>query len=168
MAQLNYQFQSCLAIALEDWPNVPGNIRNNVGCNPNIVHILSTFVSLDNCVQVFTHETSKSRHKSAENLCKSILGKNSASKNECKHFDWTLVRHLQTVVSLRAIKLAEEQLTRQVLCCVWQIAEWWILVGVVICNRTVEFPEIHKKTLFFRWVFSVQRWDFRTCKKAAV
>ena len=34
----------------------------------------------------------------------------------------------------------------QILCCVWQSAYWMILISVIICNYTAEFPQIHEKT----------------------
>ena len=104
---LDCQFHSCIANALEDCPNVPGKVRSVIGCDSNIIHLLSTLVSLDNWVQILAHEAWKSRHRSAKALCKSPVGKRCASKIESKHFLWHLVRHLQKMVSLRAVKFAE-------------------------------------------------------------
>ena len=101
------QFQSCLANAFEDCPNVPGKIRSVIGCNSNVIHVLSTLVSLDNWDQVLAHETWESRQRSAETLCKSFVGKCSASKIEYMHIHRTLVRHLQAMISVRAVKFKE-------------------------------------------------------------
>ena len=139
MAFLYCQLQSCLANALEDCPNVPGKVRSIIGCNSNVVYVLSTLVSFDDWVQVLTHETWKSRHRSAKTLCKSFIGKSSASKIERKHFHCPLVRHLQTVISLGAIQFAEQWLSGQVLGCVWQSANWLVIVSIVFCNQTVGF-----------------------------
>ena len=56
MALLYFQFQSCLANALENCLVAPGKIRIIVGCTHKIVHVLSTLVSFDNWIGVFTHE----------------------------------------------------------------------------------------------------------------
>ena len=103
MATLDCQFQSRLTTAPKDCQNVLGQVHSNIGCDSNVVHIMSTLVSFDYWVQLLAHETWKSRHRFSEILCKSFLGKSSASKNECKHFHWPLVRHLQTVVILDAV-----------------------------------------------------------------
>ena len=116
-------FSSCLADALEDCPNVLGKIRSNIGCNPNIVHVLSTMVNFDNWVQVLTHKTRENRHRSVETFCKSLLRNSSASNFDWKHFHWPLVRHLQTVIRLGAVQLAEQRLSCRVLFCMWQSAE---------------------------------------------
>ena len=107
VALFNCQFQFCWVYALEDCPNVPGKPRSINGYNSNVVHVLSTLVSVNNWVQVFAHEALKSRHRSVDTLWKSFVGKGSAGKIECEHFHWVLVRHLQTVINLEAIKLAE-------------------------------------------------------------
>ena len=57
VAFLNYQFQSYLANALEDCPNVPDEVRSFISCDSNVVYVLSTLISFDNWVQVLTHET---------------------------------------------------------------------------------------------------------------
>ena len=101
MALVDCQFQSCLADAIR------AKVRSIIGCDCNVVHVLNTVVSFDNWVQVLAHEARKSRHRSAETLFKSFVGKSSAGKTECKHSHRALVRHLQAVISLRAIKLAE-------------------------------------------------------------
>ena len=49
-------FQFCIAIALEDYPSVPGEVCNIIGCDSNIIHVLSTLVSFYNWVQVLAHE----------------------------------------------------------------------------------------------------------------
>ena len=48
VALFDRQFQSCIANALEDCPKVPGKVRSVIGCDSNIIHVLSTMVSLDN------------------------------------------------------------------------------------------------------------------------
>ena len=101
------QFQSCIANALEDCPSVQGKVRSIIGCDSNIIRKLSTLARFDNWVQVLAHAARKSRHRSVETLCKSFVGISSASKIECKHFHRTLVRYLQAMLSLRAVKLAE-------------------------------------------------------------
>ena len=85
MALFSCQFYSCLANSLEDYPNVPDKVPSIFGCNFNIVHVLTTLASLDNWVQVLTHEAQKSRYRSVETLCKSFIGKSSARKVECEH-----------------------------------------------------------------------------------
>ena len=107
MALFCSKFQPCLANALQEYPNVPDKIISIVGCLSKLVHILSKLVSLEHWFQVLTHEARKSRHRSAETLCEFSVRKSSASKNECKHFHRPLVRHLQTVMSLGAVELAE-------------------------------------------------------------
>ena len=107
MALFNYLFQSCLASALEDSPNVLEKVRSIVGCSSNIVHVLSTLVTFDNWIQVLTQEARKSRHRSAETLCKSFVGESFAIKTDCELFHSPLNRHLQTVIDLGAIELAE-------------------------------------------------------------
>ena len=82
---------------------IPRKIRSIIGWKSNIIHALSTLVSLNNWVQVIAHETRKTRHGSAETLCKSFLGKSSASRIEREHFHWPLDHHLQAVISLEAI-----------------------------------------------------------------
>ena len=91
----NCQFQSCLAKALKNCPNVAGKIRTIIGCKPNVIHALSTLISLDNCVQLLAHEGGKGRYRSAKSFCKSPVGKGSAGEIECKHFRWPSVRHRQ-------------------------------------------------------------------------
>ena len=86
MTFFNCQFQCCLANALEDCSDVPGKVRSFIGCDSNVVYVLGTLISFDYWVQVLTHETSKSKHRSAKTLCESFLGKSFASNNECKHF----------------------------------------------------------------------------------
>ena len=88
-------FKFCFPSALEDCSNNPGELCSTISCNSIIVHILSTLVLFDNWIQLLTHETSKSRHRSAETLCKSLLGKSSAGKIDCKHVHWPSVRSLQ-------------------------------------------------------------------------
>ena len=51
MAPFDCQFQSCIANALEDCPNVPGKIRSVIGCDSNNINVLSTLVSFDNWVK---------------------------------------------------------------------------------------------------------------------
>ena len=48
---VSFQFQSCLANALEGCRSVPCKVRSIVGCNPNVVHVLSLFVSFVNWVE---------------------------------------------------------------------------------------------------------------------
>ena len=113
-APLDCQFQPYWANALEYWSNVPVEISSIFGCNLNIVHELSTFISFINSVQVLTHETWKCRHISAK-----TLGKGSTSKVECRCFHWASVRHLQIVIRLGPIKRAEETLPCEEFCCFW-------------------------------------------------
>ena len=106
MSFLFCQFQSWLAVALEDWSNVPSEVHSIVGWNPSILHALNTLVSFDNWFQFFNHETWKRRHRSIETLCTFSVGKVSATKFVCKHFHWTLVRHKQTAIGLGATRSA--------------------------------------------------------------
>ena len=57
MAIFDRHFNSCLADALEDCPNVPGEVRSHIGGDSNVAHVLSTLASLKDWVQVHTHET---------------------------------------------------------------------------------------------------------------
>ena len=57
--------QSCLANALEDFPNVPGKLLCIVIRNPSFVQVRSTLIILDNCVLVLAHEIWKCRQRSA-------------------------------------------------------------------------------------------------------
>ena len=59
MVFLNCQLQSCLANALEDCADVPGEVSSNITCDSNVIYVLSTLVSFDDWVELFTHETRK-------------------------------------------------------------------------------------------------------------
>ena len=128
MALLYCQFQSCWANALEDSRKFPGEFRSIVGCNPNVVHVLNTLVSFNNWVELLTYRTWKGRHGLAQTLCKSFVGRSSASKIECKQFRWPLVRHLQIVMTLRPVWSAEWRLPCQLLCCVCKVLTGWLLL----------------------------------------
>ena len=167
MAFPDCQFQSCSVNSLKYCPKVPVKIPTIVGCNPNIILVLSTMVSFDNWVQVLAQNGWKSRHQSAEILWKSTVGKSSATKIECQHFHWRWVRHEQTVINLRARKFAEDRLHCQVLCWVWRTADRVIVVGVVICDRTVDFWD-PQEDVVFRWVFFVQLWGLRTWRRVVL
>ena len=65
-----------------------------------------------------------------------------SQKNNRSH--WSSDCHMQTVRSLGATDLAQETLSCQVLRCVWQSAHWVNVVGVVIRDQAVDFPQIHR------------------------
>ena len=155
------QFQPFLAKAIDDCLNVPCMLRSQVGCNPNIVHVLSILVSFDNWVKVLAQEALKNRHISAEALCNFLSCKCSASKFEGGRFHLPLVRHLQTMISLGAVDLAEKKPPCQVLCCFWQSADWLIL-------WECWFFWDPQEDVVFRWVFSVQKRDLRTSKRVVL
>ena len=138
MALVYCQFQSFFANGLEDFSSFPGEIRGNLSCNPNMVHVLSAFVSLDDCTQILAHTAWKYRHRSARSFSQSFIGQKSAGEFECSPFYWPVVHHLQTVMCLGAI----EGLSFQVLCCVSQSAYCVNIVGIIICNKVVDFNQI--------------------------
>ena len=161
------QFQSCLADALEDCPNVPGKVSTFVCCNPNIGHILSTLVSFDNWFQGRWPETWKNRHIPAENLCMSFLGKIS-TKTEGKRLHWPLVLHLQTVMCLGAVDLAEDRLLCLVLCFIWRNADWMFEKCYILPRLGCWFSSDPQRHVVFRWGFSVQKGDLRSWRKTVL
>ena len=130
---------------LEDCPTVPDKILSMLGCNPNINHILRTLVNLDNCVQVLAYAAWKSRHRSAETLWECFAGKRSASKRNglCTDLWSTNCEHWYAWDQL---SLQKEETSLPSFFCVWQSDDWVIVVRVVICDKIVHFPEIHKQT----------------------
>ena len=138
VAFLNCQFQRWLVNTLEDCPKVPGEVRSFIGCDSKVVHVLSRLVSFDNWVQVLTHGTWKSGHRSAKSLCKSFVGKSSASEIECELFHCLLIRHLQAVIKMGTVNPQSDCWCH------------WYAQKQVIC----------------RWVSSLLKWDLRTYIKA--
>ena len=108
-------------------PECSGKVRIIVDCNPNIVHVLSTLVSFDNCVQILAHETWKNWHRPVSTMCKSSVNIGSAGKIECKRFHWPLVRHRQTVIGLWAIKLSEKVFPARCFAASDEVLTGWLL-----------------------------------------
>ena len=91
------------------------------------------------------HEACKGRHKPGKSLLQArvLLAKLNASISIDQ-----FVHLLKTVISLRAIKLAEQRFPCQIWCCIWQSADSVNFASMIICNQVVNFPEIHKETYF--------------------
>ena len=92
------EFHSGFSSGLNDSSNFSGEIRSIVGCKSDIAYVFSVLVDVDNWVQVLTHESWEGRNRSAEASRNSSDDKNFAGKNEGKHFQWRLFRHLRTKV----------------------------------------------------------------------
>ena len=140
------QFQSCLAEAIENgrmfWVLSVAFLAANPISSMYWAH-WSTLTTGSKFSRRKLEKADRDLLRSSASLL-SFVTKISATKIDCKHSHRPLVCHLQAVIRLGAIKLAEERFHCQVFCCVRQSAHGVNIIGVIIWNQSTDFLQIHK------------------------
>ena len=76
------QTQSCFSDALENLTQVGLQLLGVVGGNPDVIDVLSAFVSFDDSIEILSHEAREGGEGPAEPLCKSQVRECSTGEIE--------------------------------------------------------------------------------------
>ena len=107
------QSQSCLHYAIQGCPFVPRKVRSIVVCNLKIIHALSTLVNFVNWVK-YPRMSFEKADRGLPRPCASLFYAKFLLGKKCILFHGRFIRHVETVISLGEIELAEDRFTCQI------------------------------------------------------